>query len=136
MTTTNTAPAHRIDVRPGSQHVEIQIAGETIADSRRPLVLEETRCPVRFYLPRQDVRLDRLSKTATHTHCPYKGDASYWSVRVGDGLEEAVVWSYTAPDDDAKRIKGLYAFYDERVDVEVDGESGERPRTQWHAEGW
>ena len=129
-------PYHRIDVRASSRHVRVSLGGELVAEARRPTVLFETGLPPRYYLAPDDVRLDLLVPHGKKTRCAYKGVASHWSVRVGGGLEEAVVWSYTAPDDDARRIKGLYAFYDERVDVEVDGESGDRPRTQWHAEGW
>jgi uncharacterized protein (DUF427 family) len=129
-------PYHRIDVRESSRHVRVLVRGELVAEARRPLVLFETGLPPRYYLDPADVRLDLLAPHGKKTRCAYKGVASHWSVQVGDGLEEAVVWSYTAPDDDARRIKGRYAFYDERVDVEVDGERADRPRTQWHAEGW
>jgi uncharacterized protein (DUF427 family) len=129
-------PYHRIDVRESSRHVRVLVRDELAAESRRPLVLFEAGLPPRYYLRPEEVRLDLLLPHGKKTRCAYKGVASHWSVRVGDGLEEAVVWSYSAPDDDAKRIKGLYAFYDERVDVEVDGERGERPRTQWHEHGW
>jgi uncharacterized protein (DUF427 family) len=129
-------PYHRVDVRASERHVRVLVGGEVVADSRRALVVFETGLPPRYYLPPDDVRLDLLVPHGKKTRCAYKGVASHWSVRAGEGLEEAVVWSYTAPDDDARRIKGCYAFYDERVDVEVDGERGERPRTQWHDEGW
>jgi uncharacterized protein (DUF427 family) len=121
--TTSTRSGHHITVQPGSQHVRVEIGGEVIADSRRPLVLEETRCPVRFYLPRQDVRLDRLERTATHTHCPYKGDASYWSVRVGDRVVEDAAWSYEDPLAEREDIRGHLCFYPSRVDAFiVDGQ--------------
>ena len=129
-------PYHRIDVRASSRHVRVLLEGEVVAESRRPLVLFETGLPPRCYLRPEDVRLDLLVPHGKRTRCAYKGVASHWSVRSGEGLAEAVAWSYTAPDDDARRITGLYAFYDERVDVELDGVRGERPRTQWHREGW
>jgi uncharacterized protein (DUF427 family) len=114
----------------------VLVEGELVAESRRPLVLFETGLPPRYYLAPDEMRLDLLVPHGRKTRCAYKGVATHWSVRVGERLEKAVVWSYTAPDDDGRRVKGRYAFYDERVDVEVDGERGERPRTQWHAEGW
>ena len=118
MTTPKTTDTgHRIEVHPGTQHVRIEIDGEVIADSRRPLVLEETRCPTRYYLPRQDVRFERLSRTATHTHCPYKGDASYWSVRVGDRVVEDAAWSYDDPLSEREDIRGHLCFYPSRVDA-------------------
>jgi uncharacterized protein (DUF427 family) len=128
MTTTQpAAPAHRIEVRPGTQHVRIEIGGELIADTRRPLILEETRCPTRFYLPRADVRLERLERTATRTHCPYKGDATYWSVRVGDRLVADAAWSYEHPLPEREDIGGYLCFYASRVDAFlVDGRPVER----------
>jgi uncharacterized protein (DUF427 family) len=129
-------PYHRIDVRESSRHVRVHVEGELVAEARRPLVLFETGLPPRYYLEPDDVRLDLLVPHGKKTRCAYKGVASHWSVQAGGQLAEAVVWSYTAPDDDAKRIKGLFAFYNEHVDLEVDGESQERPRTQWHKEGW
>jgi uncharacterized protein (DUF427 family) len=129
-------PYHRIDVRESSRHARVQVEGQLVAESRRPLVLFETGLPPRYYLRPEEVRLDLLVPHGKKTRCAYKGVASHWSVRAGDALAEAVVWSYTAPDDDAVRIKGLFAFYNERVDVEVDGEREQRPRTQWHDAGW
>ena len=124
MTTTKSAETgHRIEVHPGTQHVQIEIGGEVIADSRHPLVLEETRCPTRYYLPRQDVRLDCLERTATHTHCPYKGDASYWSVRVGDRVVADAAWSYEEPLPARADIRGYLCFYPSRVDAfTIDGQ--------------
>ena len=129
-------PYHRIDVRDSSRHVRVLVEGELVAESRRPLVLFETGLPPRYYLRPDEVRLDLLEPHGKKTRCAYKGVATHWSARVGGQLAEAVAWSYTAPDDDGKPIKGLIAFYNELVDLEVDGEVQERPRTQWHKEGW
>jgi uncharacterized protein (DUF427 family) len=126
-TSTSTDTGHRIETRPGTQHVRIEIAGTVIAESRRPLVLEETRCPTRFYLPQEDVHMEMLERTATRTHCPYKGDASYWSVRVGDRLVTDAAWSYENPLPQREDIRGLLCFYGSRVDsFEVDGERAGR----------
>ena len=122
-TTKDAATGHQIEVHPGTQHVRVEIGGEVVADSRRPLILEETRCPTRYYLPRQDVRLDRLERTATHTHCPYKGDASYWTVRVGDRVVPDAAWSYEDPFPVREDIRGYLCFYPGRVDsFLVDGQ--------------
>ena len=129
-------PYHRIDVRESSRHVRVHVNGELVAESRRPLVLFETGLPARHYLRPEDVRLDLLRPHGRRTRCAYKGLASHWSVQAGGELVESVVWSYPSPDEQVRRIAGLYAFYDERVDVEVDGERVERPRTQWHSQGW
>jgi uncharacterized protein (DUF427 family) len=117
MTTPTQDTAHRIEVRRGSQQVRIEVAGEVIAESRRALVLDETRCPTRFYLPKEDVRLDRLERTATHTHCPYKGDATYWTVRVGDRVAGDAAWSYEEPLPERADIRGYLCFYPSRVDA-------------------
>jgi uncharacterized protein (DUF427 family) len=129
-------PFHRIDVRESSRHVRVLVLGELVAESRRPRVLFETGLPTRYYLRPENVRLDLLVPHGKRTRCAYKGVASHWSVRVRGELAEAVAWIYTAPDDDGKPIKGLIAFYNELVDLEVDGEREERPRTQWHPDGW
>ena len=86
-------------------------------EARRALVLEETRCPTRFYLPRADVRMDRLERTTTHTHCPYKGDASYWTVRVGARVAADAAWSYDEPLPEREDIRGHLCFYASRVDA-------------------
>jgi uncharacterized protein (DUF427 family) len=129
-------PYHRIDVRESARHVRVRVGGQLVAEAKRPLLLFETGLPPRYYLRPEDVRLDLVVPHGKKTRCAYKGVASHWSVRVGDTLAEAVAWCYTAPDDDGREIKGLIAFYNELVELEVDGELEERPRTQWHEEGW
>jgi uncharacterized protein (DUF427 family) len=121
------ADGHQIDVRPGSQHVVVSLGGRTIADSHRPVLLLETGLPVRHYLEREDVRMDELEESATHTTCPFKGDASYFSA---PGHPD-IAWTYDEPIPGVEQIRGLVAFFDERADVTVDGEPQERPRTQW-----
>jgi uncharacterized protein (DUF427 family) len=120
-------PYHRIDVLDTSRHVRISLAGETLAESTRARVLYETSLPPRWYFPREDVRMDLLTPTGSQTGCAYKGFASYWSV----GDEDDLVWSYPEPRHEAERIKDYFAFFNERVDVEVDGELQEQPVTQW-----
>jgi uncharacterized protein (DUF427 family) len=120
-------PYSRIDVRDTSRHVRVTIGGETVAESRRTRVLFEGGLPERWYFPREDVRTDLLEDSDKQTTCAYKGFASYWSV----GDEEDIAWTYHDPLHDALQIKGLIAFFNERVDLEVDGERSEPPRTQW-----
>lgn len=124
-------PFHRIDVHPTSRRVRVLLDGEVLADSMRALGLFETALPPRWYLPPEDVRLDLLEPSAKKTRCAYKGAASYWHVRVSDRVEQDAVWSYPEPQHDAAAVRGLLCFFGERVDVELDGELQERPRTQW-----
>jgi uncharacterized protein (DUF427 family) len=109
-------PYHRVDVRRSSRHVRIELGGRVLAESASPSLVFETNLPTRFYLPREDVRVE-LRPSELHTYCAYKGEASYWSV---DG-EEDLVWEYKAPLPDAAGLEGHVAFYDDRVDVIVDG---------------
>jgi uncharacterized protein (DUF427 family) len=120
-------PYTRIDILPSSRHVRILVDGEVVADSPRPWLLFETGLPVRYYLPKFDVRMDLLEPTDSLTGCPYKGEASYWSVRAGGVVHEDLAWSYRRPLPESSRIAGLVAFYNERVDIEVDGVLQERP---------
>jgi uncharacterized protein (DUF427 family) len=115
-------PNHRIDIRPGSREVRVILAGVTICASRLSQVLSETGLPPRYYVPRDDVRMDLLTPSATTSFCPYKGDAVYWSIRVGERCAEDAVWSYPDPLPGCERIKGLLCFYPERVDeLRVEG---------------
>ena len=120
-------PYHRIDVRRTSRQVRVSVDGELVAESRRTRVLFETGLPPRWYFPAEDVRTDLLEGSDTETICAYKGFASYWSL----GDEDDLVWTYREPLHDALEVKGLLAFFNERVDLEVDGEAQARPRTQW-----
>jgi uncharacterized protein (DUF427 family) len=124
-------PYHRVDVVRSSRHVVVRLGGEVIAESTRPLALFETGLPTRWYLPEADVRMDLLEPSDKRTGCAYKGFASYWSVGSGDELEEDVVWTYREPRRGMEDIKDLVCFFNERVDLEVDGELEERPETQW-----
>jgi uncharacterized protein (DUF427 family) len=127
-------PYHRIDVYPTARHVRVSFDGELLAESTRALMLVEAALPPRFYLPPQDVRMELLVRSPTKTRCAYKGSASYWHVRAGDRLEEDLVWTYKEPQHDALPVRDLLCFYNERVDLELDGERLERPRTQWSRE--
>ena len=122
---------HRIAVSPAGARIRIELEGEPLADSDRALVLREGSLPPRYYLPLDDVRTELLEPTDTTTTCPFKGDARYWSVRVGDDVHADLAWSYADPIEERREIAGLVAFYDERVDVLVDGVAQERPVTPW-----
>lgn len=124
-------PYSRVDVVASSRHVRIEIDGTTVADSTRPHLVFETSLPTRCYLPRHDVRLDLLRDSATRTACPYKGTASYYTAVV-DGAEHAdVAWYYDPPVPEQPKLAQLVCFYDEKVDVWVDGERRARPVSAW-----
>jgi uncharacterized protein (DUF427 family) len=124
-------PRSRIDVFKSTRHVRVSLGGEPLADSRRPKVLYETALPPRFYLPADDVRTELLVASPRRTRCAYKGSASYWHVRLGDRLVEDLVWTYRDPQHDATLVADHLCFFNEGVDLEVEGERMERPRTQW-----
>lgn len=125
-------PYKRVDVLQSSRHVRISLAGEVVAESRRPRLLFETNHPTRYYLPREDVRAELLEPSPTVTRCPYKGVASYWSVRVGGKLFKDQAWSYPEPIPECPKIKGLLCFFQEREAViHVDGERVPAPKTRW-----
>lgn len=123
-------PHKRVDVAPSSRHVRVELDGELLAESRRPLLLFETSLPVRYYLPADDVVAELLA-SATSSTCPYKGVAEWFSVRVGDRVMEDLVWSYPTPIAENPRIGGLVCFLNEKVDLVVDGERLDRPVTPW-----
>jgi uncharacterized protein (DUF427 family) len=124
-------PYKRVDVLRSSRHVVVRIDGEVVADSHRPLLLFETSLPTRYYLPRLDVRADVLLPSTTTTRCPYKGVAEYHSVRVGGTIHEDIVWFYPSPIPEIPKIEQHLCFFNERVDLEVDGVLQERPQSPW-----
>jgi uncharacterized protein (DUF427 family) len=119
-------PYHRIDVLKTDRHVRALLNGEVLADSRRAVALFESNLPPRWYLPVKDVTVE-LEPTDTVTRCPYKGTAAYYSAASIDDL----VWYYAEPLPEVGRIRGLVCFFNERVDIELDGELQERPETPW-----
>jgi len=124
-------PYTRIDILPSSRHVRVEVDGVTVAETWKPTLLFETGLPARFYLPKTDVRLELLTPTGTRTHCPYKGEAEYWSVRAGDAAHADLAWSYRAPLPESQKVAGLICFYNEKVDLYVDGVLQDRPRTKF-----
>jgi uncharacterized protein (DUF427 family) len=131
MTNPHSPAGHQITITPVEQHVEVLVAGVTVAESHRPVLLDETGLPTRYYLPREDVRFDLLRATTSETVCPFKGQASYWSVDAGGEVHDDLVWSYEAPIPAAEGVSGLMCFYNERVDLVVDGERQARPKTPY-----
>ena len=124
-------PYTRVDILASSRRVRVELDGVTVADSRQPRILFETGLPPRFYLPLTDLRMDLLRPSDRETHCPYKGTASYWSVDDRRSRRTATSSGSTAhPLPESQKIAGLACFYNERVDLYLDGELQERPRTK------
>ena len=115
-------PGHTVTTTPATQHVKVVLDGQVLAETDHPVLLEETGLPTRYYLPRDDVRMDLLQATSFHTTCPFKGEASYWSVEVDGTVHDGIVWGYEAPIEAADGIRGLLCFYADRTEVTVDGE--------------
>ncbi|MDQ0993196.1 DUF427 domain-containing protein [Streptomyces sp. V3I7] len=102
---------HTITIEQGEQHVRVKHGDQVLADTHRPLLLHETGAPVRYYIPAEDVRLDLLTPSGTHTVCPFKGTASYWSLPDTPDL----AWAYPAPKDGVAPIKDHLCFYEAEV---------------------
>jgi len=125
------SPEVRVDILPSSKHVRVIIDGEVVADSTRARILFETNLPPRYYLPQTDVRMDLLTPTATSSACPYKGWANYWNVTVKGTTHTDFAWSYRSPLPESTAISGLVCFYNEKVDIEIDGQAVPRPKTKF-----
>ena len=111
-------PDYRVDLEPHPRRVCVKLGEETIAESDRALRVLETKHDPAIYLPREDVRMDLLERTEHQTFCPFKGDASYWTVRAGERAEENAVWSYESPFDQVAGLKDYLSFYTDRLSVE------------------
>jgi uncharacterized protein (DUF427 family) len=112
-------PKHRVVTQPSARRVQVRYKGEVIADSRSALEMHETHegsvlAPVLYYLPRKDVRMERLARTSHETYCPFKGTAAYFSLK--DGPDNAV-WSYEQPYDELLPIKELVSFYPDKFEI-------------------
>jgi uncharacterized protein (DUF427 family) len=110
-----------------SRHIKVVIGGQIVAETRQPRLLFETGLRTRYYIPKVDVRMDLLEPTATITQCPYKGNATYWSARIGDQVYPDIVWSYPFPIPECTRIQNLLSFYNEKTEIYVDGELEHAP---------
>ncbi len=127
-------PYHRIDVLDTVRRVVVRVGGEELADTTGARILFETALPPRYYLPREDVRMQALATSEVRTGCAYKG----FPVHFDHGAARAVAWSYEDPRRDAEPVRGRVCFYQERpeVELELDGAVGERPHTPWADAGW
>ncbi len=119
------ATGHTVTAVNGTQRVVVEIDGRTVAESTSPVLVYETGIPVRFYLPQRDVRMSLFDATDTSTTCPFKGEASYWTLRADDGRHPErpdVAWGYKTPLDSVAAIKDLLSFYDSVATISVEGE--------------
>ena len=105
-------PMPRITIEPCASHARATFRGETVAESDKALVLRERGYPPRVYFPQSDVRMELLRRTAHKTHCPYKGDAAYWTLQTGDEAIENAAWAYPTPLGDVTAIAGHLSFVD------------------------
>jgi uncharacterized protein (DUF427 family) len=125
-------PYARVDALRSTRSVRIELDGAILAESSSPVMVFETGLPTRYYLNRTEVDFERLIPTETVTSCPYKGKTSgYWSVRVGDMVHPDLAWAYDFPTRDLAPIAGLISFYNEKVDVSLDGSALDRPITHF-----
>jgi uncharacterized protein (DUF427 family) len=124
-------PYTRVDILASSRNVEFKVDGVTVAVSSQPRILFETGLPARYYVPLSDLRLDLLTPSDTVSHCPYKGTASYWHLEVNGKRYEDFVWMYRMPLPESQKIAGLASLYNEKVDLYLDGDLQDRPKTHF-----
>jgi uncharacterized protein (DUF427 family) len=125
-------PYTRVDALRSHRTVRVDLEGVVLAESSSPIMVFETGLPTRYYLDRTDVDFEHLVASDTVTECPYKGTTSaYWSVRLGDDTYRDLAWAYDFPTRQLLPIAGLVAFYNERVDLFLDGAALERPKTHF-----
>lgn len=113
---------HTVTITPSDEHVEVVVDGEVVASSKRALALDETGLPRRWYLPKDDVRMELFRPIGLRTTCPFKGEASYWTLEVGGQALDGVVWGYEAPIPGAAAIAGHLSFFPDRIEVRVGGQ--------------
>jgi len=109
-------PEHRVETKPADARVRVMFNGEVIANSRDAIRLDESKYAPVYYLPRKDVKMERLTRTTHSTHCPFKGEASYYTLSTGGRSVANAVWSYEQPYDEMSVIKERLAFYPDKVD--------------------
>jgi uncharacterized protein (DUF427 family) len=126
------SPYTRVDALRSHRHVRVELDGAALADTRSPVLLFETGLPTRYYIDPTDIAFEHLEPSSTQTSCPYQGTTSgYWSVRVGDAVHPDLAWTYHFPLPAVGQIAGLVAFYNEKLDIVVDGAALPRPQTQF-----
>lgn len=128
-------PFKRVDVVPSARHVVVSLGGVVLADSDRAMALTETYLPLRWYVPREDVRWEALTPSPTTSDCAYKGHARYWSLASGDPDGADIGWSYEDPLSDGERVRGYVAFWCERTDLTLDGVRMPRPESLFFPRG-
>jgi len=111
---------HTITTHAEDVDVEIRLDGEVVASASRPVLLEETGLPTAYYLPKSDLVAD-AKPLELSTHCPFKGDASYWTIEAGGRTHDAIAWSYEQPKEGAEEITGHVAFFADRAEIVVNG---------------
>jgi uncharacterized protein (DUF427 family) len=117
MGTRRAAAEAGITIEPNPNRIVVRVDGRVIADTGRALVMRAPGSPDTQYIPRADVDMERLVRTTHTTHCPFKGDAAYWSIETGGRVADNAVWSYETPYPDVRAIAGHLAFYPDRVDA-------------------
>ncbi len=115
-------PNYEVHIEPEPAHIRVLVGDTVVADTQNAVAVTETRHRPVLYLPREDLEESLLSATETTTHCPFKGDASYWSVTTSEGTLIDVMWSYLTPFDECLPLQGYVSFYTDRVQLEIDGE--------------
>jgi uncharacterized protein (DUF427 family) len=129
------SPYTRVDALRSTRSVRVSLDGVVLAESSSPVMVFETGLPTRYYLNPTEVHWEHLLATDTVTACPYKGETTgYWSVKVGDALHEDLAWTYQFPTRQLLPITGLIAFYNEKVDIALDGQAVPRPITHFSKE--
>ena len=125
-------PYVRVDALRSTRTLRVELEGVVLAETSSPVMVFETGLPTRYYINRTEVDFDQLIPTATETSCPYKGTTSqYWSVRTPSGVQPDLAWAYDFPTRELLAITGMVAFYNERVDIDLDGRRLERPVTHF-----
>ena len=125
-------PYVRVDALRSTRPVRVELDGVVLAESAAPVMVFETGLPTRYYVARTEVNFEYLRRTPTVTECPYKGTTSgYWSIRIGESVHADLVWSYDFPTRQLSPIAGMLAFYNEKVDIVLDGIRLDRPKTHF-----
>lgn len=112
-------PDHPISITPATTRIRVSAGGQVIAETAQALLLKEASYPEVFYIPRSDARMEMTTRTARVTHCPYKGDASYYSINAGDAVLDNAIWTYETPFAAVAEIKDHLAFYPDKVTIDI-----------------
>jgi uncharacterized protein (DUF427 family) len=124
-------PFTRLDILQSSRSIRVELDGVTVAETDKARILFETGLPARYYIPKTDIRFELLTATDTVTSCPYKGHARYWSITVNGKVRDDLAWGYDTPLQESIDIAGYVSFYNEKLDIFIDGEREERPETKF-----